>query len=318
MFDIFQNTTRPEQDLFFVKNDPNDRRLGETVSSRIEDYETAEIVILACPQDEGVARNGGRVGAALAPDSIRRQFYKLTTFGIRAKVFDAGNTIIQNTLEETHDLHTKIVEQILRDEKKIIVLGGGNDISYADGCAMANVCSAENWLAFNIDAHFDVRRDSPRNSGTPYRQLLDGNFLKPANFYEIAYQPQAASPVYFEFLEKSGVNLISLDEFQNSNDKFQNLVADKLSTFDFPHSIFWGFDVDAVRAADAPGTSAPSPIGLTAEEFCALAAAAGKSANTKIIEFTEVNPNFDIDNRTAKLVALAMHKFIRSITKDKF
>ena len=30
-------------------------------------------------------------------------------------------------------------------------------------------------------------------------------------------------------------------------------------------------------------------------------------------EFTEVNPNFDTDNRTAKLVAIAMHKFICSV-----
>jgi formiminoglutamase len=313
MFDIFQNTTRPNRDLFFNKNDPNDWRLGEIVSHKIEDYETAEIIILACPQDEGVARNGGRVGAALAPEAIRRQFYKLTPFEISAKVFDAGDTIIQAALEETHDLHTKIVEQILRDGKKIIVLGGGNDVSYADGCAMAIICGAENWLAFNIDAHFDVRSDSPRNSGTPYRQLLDGNLLKPVNFYEIAYQPQAASPVYFDFLEKSGVNLISLDEFQSSDNKFQNLIADKLSTFGSRLPTFWGFDVDVVRAADAPGTSAPSPIGLTAEEFCALATAAGKSPNAKIIEFTEFNPIFDIDNRTAKLVALAMHKFIRSV-----
>ena len=313
MLDIFQNTTRPKQDLFFSKNDPNDARLGEIISGEIEDYETAEIIILGCPQDEGVARNGGRVGAAIAPEAIRRQIYKFTPFGISAKVFDAGDTIIQDTLEATHDLHTKIVEQILRDDKKIIVLGGGNDVSYADGCAMASFCGAENWLAFNIDAHFDVRLDSPRNSGTSYRQLLDGNFLKPVNFYEIAYQPQAASPIYFDFLKKSGVNLISLDEFQSSGDKFWNFVADKLSSFGSPFQAFWGFDVDAVRAADAPGTSAPSPVGLTADEFCVLANAAGKSPNTKIIEFTEYNPNFDIDNRTAKLVALAMHKFICSV-----
>jgi len=310
MFDISQNTTRPNRDLFFNKNDRNDVRLGEIVSPEIEDYKNAEIVILACPQDEGVRRNGGRVGAALAPDAIRRQFYKLTTFGISAKIFDAGDTIIQNTLEETHDLHTKIVERILRDGKKIIVLGGGNDVSYADGCAMANTCGAENWLALNIDAHFDVRRDSPRNSGTPYRQLLGENLLNPINFFEVAYQPQAASPVYFDFLKKSGVNLIRLDEFQNSVNKFQNFIADQFSTIHSPLSIFWGFDVDAVRAADAPGVSAPSPIGLTAEEFCGLAKLAGEKPNTKIIEFTEVNPNFDIDDRTARLVAIAMHRFI--------
>jgi len=194
MFDIFQNTKRPKRNLFLRKNDTDDVRLGEIVSSNFEDYENARIVILGCPQDEGVARNKGRIGARLAPDAIRSQFYKLTPFGISAKIFDFGDTLIQKTLEDTHDLHTKIVEQVLRDEKKIVILGGGNDVSYADGCAVANVFGRKNWLVINIDAHFDVRADQPRNSGTPYRQLLDKQHLKPENFYEIGYQSQAVSP----------------------------------------------------------------------------------------------------------------------------
>lgn len=311
MFDVFRNTTRQKQELFFRKNDANDVRLGETISFQIEDYETAQIIILGCPQDEGVARNKGRIGAALAPDAIRTQFYKLTPFGISAKVFDAGDTIIQNTLEATHDIHTQIVEQVLRDGKQLIVLGGGNDVSYADGAAMQKVFGSENWLAINIDAHFDVRLDTPRNSGTPYRQLLDERLLNPKNFYEVAYQPQAASPVYFEFLQKLGVNLISLDEYQNSN--FNSHIENKILTSGSSLSAFFGFDVDSVRAADAPGVSAPSPLGLSAKEFVNLAGIAGDSPQTKIIEFTEVNPNFDVDNRTAKLVAVAMHKFLSKI-----
>lgn len=304
MFDCTQYTTRPAAELFHRKNDANDPRLGEIVASSV--YADADVVILGCPQDEGVRRNNGRIGAALAPAAIRRQFYKLTNFGIRRRIYDAGDTIIQETLEETHEIHTRLVEGILSDGKKLIVLGGGNDVSFADGAAMAKVFGAENWTALNIDAHFDVRADVPRNSGTPYRQLLDGGFIKPANFYEVAYQIQAASPVYFDYLKSIGVNMLSLEEFRRPAHSFGEFFNDRMPGF-------WGFDVDAVRAADAPGVSASSPIGLTAEEFCALAAAAGDSRHTKIIEFTEVNPNYDIDDRTARLTAAAMHAFIRAL-----
>ena len=313
MFDIFENTARPNRDLFFQKNDLNDVRLGEIVSSNREDYQNARVVILGCPQDEGVKRNGGRIGARLAPEAIRRQFYKFTAFEISIKVFDLGDTIIHSSLEETHDLHTNIVEQILLDGKQIIVLGGGNDISYADGCAMANVFGADNWLGTNIDAHFDVRADEPRNSGTPYRQLLDGKLILPENFFEFAYQPHAASPAYFEYLKKLGVNLESLENFQSSKNYLEQFYTDKFSPPQSSLAAFWGFDVDAVRAADAPGVSTPSPIGLTAEEFCGLAKLAGQWENTKIVEFTEVNPNFDIDQRTARLVSIAMHRFIAAV-----
>jgi formiminoglutamase len=313
MFDIFQNTKRPKQELFFKKNDLNDARLGEIVSSSSENYEHSEIIILGCPQDEGVARNKGRIGAAFAPDAIRTQFYKLSNSGIPDALFDLGDTIIQETLEETHDLHTKIVEQVLRDGKRLIILGGGNDISYADGAAMANVFGNKNWLACNIDAHFDVRTDAPRNSGTPYRQLLEENFISPENFYEIGYQTQSNSPVYFKYLKELGVKTISLEKFQTSNFKLQSLLKEQRTKDKGQRTFFFGFDTDSVRASDAPGVSAPSPIGLTAEEFINLAGFAGSLEETKIVEFTEVNPNFDIDNRTAKLVAIAIHKVCRNL-----
>ena len=315
MIEIFQNASPPDKDLFFRKMDANDTRLGEIVSSEGKDYEASEIVILGCPQDEGVARNNGRTGASLAPDEIRRQFYKLTNFGISAKIFDAGNTLIQETLEETHDVQTKIVKQILKDEKILIVLGGGNDISYADGKAVAEVFGCENWAAINIDAHFDVRASQIRNSGTPYRQLLEENFMHPKHFYEIGWQSQVNSMTYFEYLQNLGVNLISLDEIQDSELKIAKFFAKIFSTLDSRLSAFFGFDVDAVRASDAPGVSASSPSGLSAKDFVALAKLAGANRQTKLIEFTEVNPRFDIDNRTTKLVATAMHKFCAAIKK---
>ena len=76
---------------------------------------------------------------------------------------------------------------------------------------------------------------------------------------------------------------------------------------------FFGFDLDVVRQSDAPGTSAPSPLGIRAGELITLVKYAASLANTRIVEFSEVNPNFDIDNRTTKLVAIAMHRFCSGV-----
>lgn len=318
MTDIFELTDRPNEELFFRRNDPNDKRLGETICFRPEDYAAANIVILGCPQDEGVRRNQGRVGAALAPDAIRREFYKLTNFGISRKIFDLGNTKIQGTLEEIHLAHFQIVSQILRDGKRVIVLGGGNDISYADGGAMAEAFGRENWIGVNVDAHFDVRLAAERNSGTPYRQLLEENLLRPEYFYEVGFQTHFASPVYFRYLQNLGVNLVSLEQLRSKETadmELRELIRSKFIHHSATLNIFFGFDLDVVRASDAPGVSAPSPIGLRSGEFLTLVKFAATLVNTKIVEFTEVNPNFDIDNRTAKLTAIGMHEFCRSIPK---
>jgi formiminoglutamase len=153
-----------------------------------------------------------------------------------------------------------------------------------------------------------VRKDFPRNSGTPYRQLLDEKLLKPENFFEIAYQPQSASPIYFKYLQNLGATIVSLEELREKKSVTNNLEKIIISN-NLPVNAFYGFDVDAVRASDAPGVSASSPLGLTGEEFVELVKFVGENTQTQIIEFTEVNPKFDLDNRTAKLVAFAMHQF---------
>ena len=58
-----------------------------------------------------------------------------------------------------------------------------------------------------------------------------------------------------------------------------------------------------VHAAEAPGVSDPSPMGLTAKEVCEIADVAARDPRTRILEISEVNPAFDRDGITAKLAA---------------
>ncbi len=316
MSDLFSLTSRPHADVFFTLNDANDPRLGEIVASDPQDYPSAEIVILGCPQDEGVRRNNGRVGAADAPNAIREQFYRLTPFNIKKRLFDIGDVNIGGTLEETHETHFAVVKQILEDGKRLIVLGGGNDIAYPDGKAMGEVFGPEKWIGINVDSHLDVRIAEQSNNGTPYRQLLEEGYLLPNYFYEVAFQTHFASPVYYKYLRDLGVHRISLEILRSREEADMELKENIRQRFIGQSSslnTFFGFDIDVVRASDAPGSSAPSPIGLRAGEFITLVKYAASLANTKLIEFSEVNPKYDIDNSTARLVAIAMHRFISNV-----
>lgn len=308
---IFQYTVRPDEQLLFKRNDPNDPRLGETVKYAAEDYAGAHVVILGCPQDEGVQRNKGRPGAAQAPDAIRRCLYRLVAPAeLDYTLFDLGNTLIQPTLEETHHLQQMVVRQLIRDGKAVICLGGGNDISYPDCSALALEQTPP--LAFNIDAHFDVRFDNPRNSGTPYFQLLEEGFLQPAHFYEMGGLPFSTASAHRRYLLQKGAAIYSLDDLRREgmDAVFKTILAKEKAG-----AIFWGFDVDAVNAADAPGVSAPNPTGLSGSEFCRLAQLAGQDPRTRIIEFSEVNPLFDIDQRTCRLVAAAIFYYLTALVR---
>jgi len=82
---------------------------------------------------------------------------------------------------------------------------------------------------------------------------------------------------------------------------------------DQARAVFWGFDLDVVNAAEAPGVSAPNPLGLSGAELCELAALAGAEPRTRIVEFSEMNPAFDLDGRTARLAAAAIWHYLKEV-----
>lgn len=310
MNETFQILTKTDDKLFFKKNDRNDVRLGEIVAN--VKYQEANIVIVGCPQDEGVKRLNGREGAALAPDLIREEFYQLTNFGVNVKICDLGNIEFKNSLEETHEDIEKTVKKILEDGKKVIVLGGASDISYSTGKAMADVYGSKNWIGVNISAYFNVCADKPINSENHFRHILDEQLIRSDYLYQIAYQTHFSSPVYYRYLHNLGVNLSSLEQIRSRESadlELREMMREKFIKHSQSLNSLFSFNLTAVRSADAPGNSKPSPLGLRAGEFITIVKFAASLSNTKVIEFTDVNPNYDIDNRTVKLVAIAMHRF---------
>ena len=311
---MFSDLQRPSSELFGKSPDSDDRKMGDLVSGEAADYDDAEIVIIGCPQDEGVRRNNGRIGAAAAPDKIRQLLYQLTSPPdlTSGRVVDLGNIKIADTLEETHEIQAKVVAEILGNKKRLIVLGGGNDIAYPDCLGLSKV--HKSILALNIDSHFDVRENEVRNSGTPYRQLLEENIIRSENFFELAIQPFANSDIYWQYLKSKGVSIHSLEQLRQ-----QGLEKTLLSILDKNKSeaIFWGFDMDSVCSAEAPGVSASYPTGLSAAEILAIASIAGADNRSKILEISEMNPEYDIDNRTAKLAAQIILGYLSSTTSKK-
>jgi formiminoglutamase len=302
---LLESTTRPESSLFFTRNSSADPRMGDSAGRAADAYASADVVLLGCPQDEGVRRNGGRPGAAAAPDAIRDRLYRLVSVpGVR--LFDLGDTLIDASLEETHDRQRRIMAQLIHDGKTVIALGGGNDLSYPDCAGLATAAGGE-VLAFNLDTHFDVREDTPRNSGTPYRQLIEERILGRGQLCELGHQPFAVAQAHRDYLERHGAQVHALTTWRAGGivATVEGILAESRST-----AVFWGLDMDVVRASDAPGVSAPSPTGLSAEEVCALAEAIGGEPRSRVLEITEVNPSFDIDMRTSRLAALVIWHFL--------
>lgn len=151
------------------------------------DTSKTQVDIVGFPFDEGVRRNGGRVGAAGGPAAVRPFIQKLGTvvnpeFGIdlnNLSVQDSGDITADN-LEDAHKLLEDKVFEIIKNGSTPFVIGGGNDQSFPNAMGLLrNVTKSRSVGVVNIDAHLDVRplKENQVHSGSPFYLLLNSGII---------------------------------------------------------------------------------------------------------------------------------------------
>lgn len=313
---MFDHLIPTDPALFFTKNDPTDPRMGDIVGRGSEGItEQTRVAIIGVPQDLGVARNGGRVGAAQAPDAIRAMFYRLTPYDFASQrsipqgaVVDLGDIRCNGELEEIHDRLAEVVAKVCACGITPLILGGGHDTTYA---AASGVHAVHGELGLiNFDAHLDVRPPNPlRNSGTSFRMLIEEGKLAAKRFVEFGIQNFANAQSHIEWLQGKGGTIIPLEVVRQEGFTSSLAKAYQIASSE-GRQVYGTLDMDGVRAADAPGVSATMPDGFAASELLATARLLGSNSATVALDIVEVNPQFDRDNQTAKLAAHAMMRFI--------
>ena len=308
----------PDRALLYKRGEKGDLRFGEIAETERRNFgEEFKIVIVGFPYDEGAVRNRGRAGSALGPDEIRKSFYRLTPTkspalnDAAAKIFDAGNLSQKMNLEEALSALENAVTTLLRHGHTPIILGGSNDLSYADfrAChAIFKSCGA-----VNVDSHLDVREYSKGiSNGAPYRMLLDSGSLLGKNLVEYGTQEFVNSRKHLDYAIESRVQIFTLTQI-HSRKNSESFMEAYRAVSGGTEGIYVSFDMDSVRSSDAPGVSAPTPTGLAAEEILECAYLAGLEEKTAMMDVCEFNPKFDVDGHTAKLAAMIVANFIAGL-----
>lgn len=316
---------KADRDLFYSRNDPKDRRLGELIHrAKIDNLRKADIVIVGIPEDRGILANKGRAGAAKGPDEIRRRLYRLTPgFNMdfdRLRVVDIGNLSTNElTLEEVHLAAQELVSEIVSHGAIPIVIGGGHDLTYPGVAGLVQGASIkkDGLGLINVDSHLDVRTDENGiNSGTSfYRALtqLPDKALLGSSFVEFGIQEQYNSPYYYNWVREQGATVVTLREV---SERVMESFLQSLSIVGRRgHTVALSLDIDAVRSTEAPGASASNPSGLKAPELDKIAYLAGRSSQIRYLDIMEVSPPLDEDHRTAALAASSIFWFLRGVSE---
>ncbi len=312
--------------LFHGRGDPEDPRLGEIVR-RGDGGPYAllpgQAVLLGFPCDEGVRRNHGRPGAALAPDAIRDFLYRLTPWDPLAEVdlaslpvLDLGNLRINGDLAAAQNHLGGVVAEVLKAAAVPIILGGGHETAY--GHYLGYVGAALECAIVNIDAHLDVRPyPHGPHSGSPFRQAIEHPTqpLRVGRYVVVAAQRQSVARAHWQFVHDHQGRVHWLDLMSPDHPMVEVVDGELTRLGEECGAVLVSVDADAFRQADVPGTSAPSPFGLEGAVFPAVAFRAGSDPRVRSLDVVEINPTLDRDGQSARWAAVGIRQFLVGLAR---
>ncbi|GKT35371.1 Ureohydrolase like protein [Aduncisulcus paluster] len=272
-----------------------DKRLGDIIKPTFDpSTDEMDIVIIGCPTDEGVRRNGGRVGARRAPSVFRHFIKRLGTIPNprytcdleSVKIADFGDAV-GASLEEMHADLARKVEIVVKAGAIPFVVGGGHDIAYPDYLGLSAGLGSTDIGIINIDAHLDVRekKEGKVHSGSPFRMILESEGYS-GTIEEFAVQSHQCSVADTQYCIDKGCRIDWLRDLREDSGPYENPISifrKVLGIADF-ESTFVSFDVDAISYAFCPGCSCPSPMGLTSEEAIDIMYEAGRNSRCSVAD----------------------------------
>ncbi|MFT5838099.1 MAG: formiminoglutamase [Flavobacteriales bacterium] len=297
-----------------IEEDQYGLRWHQVMNKRQRSY-SCSLLGFAC--DLGVAQNKGRIGAASGPNTIRNALANLA-WHADCDVRDAGNIVAEKFLTDAQNKYAKTVSRNLNDHSFVIGLGGGHEIAWGSyqGLAQHLTAGSNKTIGIvNFDAHFDLRNPSQKtSSGTPFRQIAEHcqSNNQPFHYTCLGIAESSNTPALFTYAEQTGTRYL-LDIDCNLKDAKQ-LLEPMLTAVD---TLYVTVCLDAFPAHIAPGVSAPSALGISVEFVINMLHWIARSQSTfhykwRLADIAEMNPTYDMDNRTARLAARLIYEMINS------
>jgi arginase family enzyme len=276
-----------DEDQRSILRDKVKRYVKGTAFPDISGYDMA---IIGVGEDRGSVRNDG---CNDAPDRIREKFYALKSAQYPYKIVDLGNMIPGKTIQDTYAAISMIHVELFRQGVFVVILGGSQDLTYAQYVAYQKMEETVNIVA--VDSKFDLGTTEQALSADSYLGkivLHEPNFL--FNFSNIGYQSYFVGAEQVDLMDKLYFDSYRLGQVQRDIEETEPIVR---------NADIFSFDISAVRQSDAPGNGNASPNGFYGEEACQIVRYAGMSDKLSSFGLYEINPLYDNHDQTAHLAA---------------
>lgn len=269
------------------------------------------LVGFAC--DEGVRRNKGRVGAAGAPQAIRKLLAN-TAWHLTQSVYDSGDLRCDDgDLDAAHGRLAERVAHLLDEGHFPLVLGGGHEVAFGSWSGLNRHLGGKGRVGIiNLDAHFDLRmKQEQASSGTPFFQIAEQCAAQGTAFHYacLGVAETANTQALFARADNLGVWYVKdeamtqadLPELFNGLDAF-------IARCDH---LYLTIDLDVLPGAVMPGVSAPAARGVELAVIEPLIAHIRASGKLRLADLAEYNPSLDQDLRSARVAARLIHQLTK-------
>lgn len=267
------------------------------------DLEGVKIAIFGVLEDR---LDENRSGEPFNFNGIRKAFYNLFPGNWHLKMVDLGDIQKGETVEDTFYAVQSAVAECLKKGIIPIVLGGSQDLLYAQYRAYDGVEQMVNMV--NIDSRFDLGdADKPLSNRSYVGKIVVTKPYNLFNYSNLGYQTYFNSQDEIELMDRLFFDAYRLGEVSSDITVVEPVMRD---------ANLVGVDMGAVSGGALGNYRLQSPNGFDGKEICALSRYAGisdKVSSFGIYEFTS-EFNFPAANM---LVAQMIWYFVEGVNFRK-
>ena len=290
-------------------------------SPHTRDLSDVDVAIVGVPYDGATSyRSGTRFG----PRAIREQSMLLWGYnnplGVAPfktlKVIDYGDVeVVPVDVLATHGAINMEVSQILKENVKVITLGG--DHSIALPLLQAHARKYGRLAVIHFDAHpdtWDTEFGQQKFShGTPFRRAIEQRLIDTSAYLQIGIRGPTSGKQDYEDALALGARMITMDEAMGMGlarilKEIKDRVADK--------PVYITLDIDSLDPAFAPGTGTPEVGGFSSYQVLQLLRGL-KGLNIVGADVVEVSPPFDHSNITSILASNLVFEYLSLLALNK-
>ncbi len=295
-----------------IDPEPDSLRWHQCVRA-LDDAGAPGVALLGFASDEGVRRNKGRPGAVAGPQAIRHALGGLA-WHRSGPVYDAGDVVCgDGALESAQARLGATVAELLAAGHLPVVLGGGHEMAFGSWLGIAAHLAAANAQPprlgiINFDAHFDLRDPGEvHSSGTPFAQIAELCAARAWTFRYACLGVSRAANTRALFQRARDLDVLVREDHEIMPHTLADIGADIDAFVAACDDIHLSIDLDVLPAWEAPGVSAPAARGVPIALLEVLIARVRDSGKLRLAELAELNPDHDVDHRTARVAARVIH-----------